>query len=147
MIEIRLREADARILVEALRSYLVDRRHTAAETGTREVSRGLQVKRKVLESILRTLTGSARGAARSLAREGNTVFESKRAPRTGRLTERQREVLRLVAEGRSTKQIARILTVSIKTGEFHRARIMETLGIRTIAELTRYALAHGIAAP
>jgi DNA-binding NarL/FixJ family response regulator len=142
MIQIRLREADARILVEVVSSYLADRRRA---TGTRGFSGGLQAKRTVLESIIRKLTGAPSGSGRSLPREGSAV--SKRSIRTGRLTERQQEVLRLVAEGRSTKQIARMLTVSIKTVEFHRARIMENLGIRTIAGLTRYALTHGIAAP
>jgi DNA-binding NarL/FixJ family response regulator len=60
------------------------------------------------------------------------------------LTPRQREVLQLIAEGKSPKEIAAILNVSPRTVEFHKYRIMETIGARTIAELTRYAIAHGI---
>jgi DNA-binding NarL/FixJ family response regulator len=60
------------------------------------------------------------------------------------LTPRQREVLQLIAEGKSPKEIAAILNVSPRTIEFHKYRIMETIGARTIAELTRYAVAHGI---
>jgi DNA-binding NarL/FixJ family response regulator len=60
------------------------------------------------------------------------------------LTSRQREVLQLVAEGHSTKVIADLLNVSVKTIEFHKAGIMQRLGIRTTAELTRYAITHGI---
>jgi DNA-binding NarL/FixJ family response regulator len=60
------------------------------------------------------------------------------------LTSRQREVLQLVAEGKAAKEIAAILGISIKTVEFHKAAIMEQLGMRTIAELTRYAVAQGI---
>lgn len=60
------------------------------------------------------------------------------------LTSRQREVLQLVAEGHSTKIIAGLLNVSVKTIEFHKSGIMERLGIRTTAELTRYAITHGI---
>lgn len=60
------------------------------------------------------------------------------------LTSRQREVLQLVAEGHSTKAIAGLLNVSVKTIEFHKSGIMERLGIRTTAELTRYAITHGI---
>lgn len=60
------------------------------------------------------------------------------------LSPRQREVLQLVAEGRSTKEIASILDVSIKTIEFHKTRIMKELGLRTTAELTKYAIAHGL---
>jgi DNA-binding NarL/FixJ family response regulator len=60
------------------------------------------------------------------------------------LTPRQREVLQLLAEGRRAKEIADILQVSTKTVEFHKGRIKETLGVRTIAELTQYALKHCI---
>ncbi|MBL8038234.1 response regulator [Nitrospira sp. CMX1] len=60
------------------------------------------------------------------------------------LSPRQREVLQLVAEGRSTKEIASILNVSTKTVEFHRTRIMKELGLKTRPELTKYAIANGI---
>jgi DNA-binding NarL/FixJ family response regulator len=60
------------------------------------------------------------------------------------LTSRQREVLQLVAEGKSNKEIAAILNVSLKTVDFHKAKLMDELGLRTAAELTRYALEHGI---
>ena len=62
----------------------------------------------------------------------------------GKLTPRQREVLQLVAEGRSTKEISALLHISPKTVEFHRNSIMDELGIRSIAELTRYAIVQGI---
>jgi DNA-binding NarL/FixJ family response regulator len=61
-----------------------------------------------------------------------------------RLTPRQREVLQLVAEGKAAKEIAGIVGISVKTVEFHKAAIMEELGLRTTAELTRYAIEHGI---
>jgi len=64
----------------------------------------------------------------------------------GGLTARQREVLQLVAEGKTAKEIAAILTISTKTVEFHKSAIMEELGLRTTAELTRYALDQGIVA-
>jgi DNA-binding NarL/FixJ family response regulator len=60
------------------------------------------------------------------------------------LTSRQREVLQLVAEGKSNKEIASVLNISVKTVDFHKAGIMEELGLRTTAELTRYAVEHGI---
>ncbi|OFW17552.1 MAG: hypothetical protein A3H27_01075 [Acidobacteria bacterium RIFCSPLOWO2_02_FULL_59_13] len=60
------------------------------------------------------------------------------------LTPRQREILQLVAEGRSAKEIADILRVSPRTVEFHKYRIMESLDLHTIAELTQYAIKHGI---
>ena len=63
------------------------------------------------------------------------------------LTPRQREVLKRVAEGRSTKEIAFDLGLSVKTIETHRAQIMERLGIRDVAGLVRYALRTGLIPP
>ena len=62
----------------------------------------------------------------------------------GELTPRQREVLQLVAEGKSTKEISSVLNISVKTVEFHRNNLMDELGVRSVAELTRYALSRGI---
>jgi DNA-binding NarL/FixJ family response regulator len=61
------------------------------------------------------------------------------------LTQRQREVLQLLAEGHSTKEIATVLNISTRTVEFHKYRIMDDLGMRTVAELVQYAIRHGIA--
>lgn len=60
------------------------------------------------------------------------------------LTDREREVLQLLAEGKTTKQIASILHVSVKTVETHRQQIMERLNIHSVAELTKYAIREGI---
>jgi DNA-binding NarL/FixJ family response regulator len=62
----------------------------------------------------------------------------------GDLTPRQREVLQLTAEGRSAKEIAAILHISRRTAEFHKARLMETLGVQNTAELIQYAIRTGI---
>ncbi len=60
------------------------------------------------------------------------------------LTSREREVLQLVAEGRSSPQIARLLSISVKTVEGHRGRIMTKLNIRDLAGLVRYAVRVGL---
>jgi DNA-binding NarL/FixJ family response regulator len=60
------------------------------------------------------------------------------------LTGRQREVLQLFAEGRSAKEVASVLHISVRTAEFHKARLMEALGIQTTAELVQHALRNGI---
>jgi DNA-binding NarL/FixJ family response regulator len=60
------------------------------------------------------------------------------------LTTRQREILQLVAEGFSAKEIADQLHVSHRTVEFHKAKIMEQLNLHTTADLVRYAIAHGL---
>ena len=60
------------------------------------------------------------------------------------LTPRQREVLQLFAEGRSAKEIASVLSISARTAEFHKYKLMETLGLQNNSELTRFAIKHGI---
>ena len=60
------------------------------------------------------------------------------------LSPRQREVLQLIAEGKSSKEVAAILRISTRTAEFHKYRIMEQLNIKTSAELVQYAVKHGI---
>jgi DNA-binding NarL/FixJ family response regulator len=64
-----------------------------------------------------------------------------------RLTAREREVLRLLAEGRTNKQIGTALAISAKTVETHRARIMSKLQIRSVGQLVRFAIRHGIISP
>lgn len=64
-----------------------------------------------------------------------------------KLTPRQREVLQLVAEGHSSKEIARRLGVSVKTVETYRSQLMDALDIRDIAGLTRYAIRKGLVSP
>jgi DNA-binding NarL/FixJ family response regulator len=66
---------------------------------------------------------------------------------TRELTSRQREVLQLLAEGRSGKEIAETLCVSTRTVEFHKYNIMRQLGLHSTAELTQYAIKHGIITP
>ncbi len=61
-----------------------------------------------------------------------------------RLTPRQREVLQLFAEGLIAKEVAATLNISRRTAEFHKARIMNELGIHSSAELTQFAIKHGI---
>jgi DNA-binding NarL/FixJ family response regulator len=60
------------------------------------------------------------------------------------LTTRQREVLRLAATGKVAKQIAAELGISIRTVEFHKYHLMETLGLRTSADLVHFAIKHGV---
>ena len=60
------------------------------------------------------------------------------------LTAREREVLQLMAEGKTTNQIADCLCVSVKTVEAHRKQIMNKSGIHSVAELTKYAIRQGL---
>ena len=67
--------------------------------------------------------------------------------RRERLTLRQRDVLRLLADGRTMKEVAATLNVSPRTVEKHKYQIMDILGIGSTAELVRYAVAHGLTTP
>jgi len=60
------------------------------------------------------------------------------------LSPRERQVLQLLAEGRKTREVAALLSISIKTAESHRTRIMKKLGIKETAGLVRYALRQGV---
>ena len=69
-----------------------------------------------------------------------------RVPR-GVLTPREEEVVKLIAEGSSSKEIAELLTISLKTVERHRANVLSKLGMRDRTELTRYAIRAGLIEP
>jgi DNA-binding NarL/FixJ family response regulator len=75
---------------------------------------------------------------------GQAVEAPSENPRGPTLTSRQREVLQLVSEGCTAKEIAQALKLSVKTVVFHKTALMEKLQLHTTAELTRYALDHGI---
>jgi DNA-binding NarL/FixJ family response regulator len=77
---------------------------------------------------------------------GSLLREPGPAQGTGPLSGRQREVLQLLAEGRTMKEIARILKITPRTVAFHKYSIMEELGIRSSAGLVQFAVRHGIVA-
>ena len=60
------------------------------------------------------------------------------------MTPREREVFKLLAEGRSNKTVSALLGISVKTVETHRAMVMKKLGIKSVAELVRYAIRNGV---
>jgi DNA-binding NarL/FixJ family response regulator len=102
-----------------------------------------------LELALRTVIRGESWLSPSVSRQVVEGYAQRAAADTGLevLTARQREVLRLVANGKSTKEIAFFLNLSVKTVETHRAQIMERLGIRDVAGLVRYALRTGLIPP
>jgi len=63
------------------------------------------------------------------------------------LSDRERQVLQLVAEGKTNKEIAALLVISVKTVESHRTNIMDKLNIRDTAGLVRYSIRHGLISP
>jgi two-component system response regulator NreC len=83
----------------------------------------------------------------SISRTVVEAFLSKTALPTDPLTSRERQVLQLVGEGKSTKEIAALLGISIKTAESHRTRLMRKLDIHELASLVRYAIRRGLVQP
>lgn len=108
------------------------------------------LKNSAASEILAAIRESLRGriyVAHSIGTEpvlGRLGKEAQENAGIRRLTERQREALQLFAEGRSRKEVAAILNVSIKTAEFHKYQLMKKLGFRTGAELTKYAVRVGM---
>lgn len=90
---------------------------------------GVYLSRRISDALVRDYVAAARNAPGS-------VFSA--------LSAREREVLQLLAEGHATKEIAARLRVSVKTVESHRKQIMDKLEIRSIAELTKYAIREGL---
>jgi DNA-binding NarL/FixJ family response regulator len=74
----------------------------------------------------------------------NFLDEPKAAKKSSELSPRQREVLQLLAEGHTMKEIARILKITARTVAFHKYSIMEELGVRSSAELVHYAIKKGV---
>ena len=81
------------------------------------------------------------------ARMVTAEAEARAAAEADPLSEREREVLRLLALGHTNQEIAKMLYISVRTAETHRAHIMQKLQISTRAELVRYALAQGLLEP
>jgi two-component system response regulator NreC len=75
------------------------------------------------------------------------AFLSKTDLPTDPLTSRERQVLQLVGEGKSTKEVAALLGISMKTAESHRTRLMQKLNIHETASLVRYAIRRGLVQP
>lgn len=97
-----------------------------------------------LEAIVRGETYLSPAIAGSVVAEAIQRGSAPRPSEQRELSVREREVLQLVAEGKSSKEIGAILQIAVPTVETHRRQIMEKLSLRTIAELTKYAIREGL---
>jgi DNA-binding NarL/FixJ family response regulator len=111
--------------------------------------RGFVEKTQAADDLVQAIRDVSRGGMYVSAGPARAVVEACLAGATGRgtLSPREREVLRLVAEGKTTKQAAALLGVSVRTVDAHRAHIMRTLGIHDTAGLVRYAIREGLIVP
>jgi DNA-binding NarL/FixJ family response regulator len=112
--------------------------------------RGYVLKTQATADLLQAIREVARGATYLSPGISEVVVDAYLAKREipdDPLTPREREVLQLIAEGRTTKEVAQILGVSVKTAEFHRTRLMEKLDVHETASLVRYAIRRGVIQP
>jgi DNA-binding NarL/FixJ family response regulator len=108
--------------------------------------RGYVLKSQAVNDLVRALQEVCRGAIYLSPGVSAAVVEAYRTKKDVRdpLTSREREVLQLVAEGKTTKEIAALLGVSSKTVESHRAHVMQKLDVHGTANLVRYAIRRGL---
>ncbi len=108
--------------------------------------RGYVITTQAAADLIQAIRDVGRGTVYLSPGVSGTVVDaylSKTEPPEDPLTPREREVLQLVAEGKTTKEIAQVLGLSVKTAETHRTRTMRKLGIHDTAGLVRYAIRRG----
>lgn len=100
--------------------------------------------RDELETALKVVTFGQTYLSPSISRQVVENFMHGGPTALSQLTSRQREILQLIAEGKSTREIAKLLHVSVKTVETHRSRLMERLDMHDTAALVRFAVSKGL---
>ena len=120
-----------------------------ASEALRNGASGFLLKDSEAEELLLAIQNVIRGTSYvtpqvKRALEQSFIRDPRSLSRPKHLSDRQREVLQMLAEGRSMKEIAYILEISHRTVRFHKSRIMEELGITTNSELVQYAIKHSL---
>ncbi len=111
---------------------------------------GYLLKTRAAADLIQAIREVSRGAlflSSGMPREVLQAYLSNKEKRTDPLSAREREVLQWIAEGKTMKEIAAILGISVKTVETHRMRLMEKLDIHETAGLVRYAIRRGVIQP
>jgi two-component system, NarL family, response regulator NreC len=112
--------------------------------------KGYVLKSQVASDLLEAIRQVSRGQvylSPGVSRAVMEAYRSKSERRKDPLTLRERQVLQLIAEGKSTKQVASLLGISVNTAESHRTRLMQKLDIHETASLVRYAVRCGMIQP
>ncbi len=118
--------------------------------GLRMGAKGFVLKSHAAEDLIHAVRDALRGRTYLSPEVSETVvdaYRNKTEVRTEPLSPRERQVLQLIAEGKTTKEVADILGISVKTAETHRTRLMEKLEIHQMAGLVRYAIRRGLVQP
>jgi len=116
----------------------------------RSGAKGFVTKTHAAEDLVQAIRDAVRGKmylSPEVSRAVVEAYQAKEALPMDPLTPRERQVLQLVAEGKTTKEAAATLQISVKTAETHRTRIMEKLNVHETAGLVRYAIRRGIIQP
>jgi DNA-binding NarL/FixJ family response regulator len=124
--------------------------HAYLAEALRAGARGYVLKSRGAVELVEALREVARGGvylSPGLSREMAESYLNGDKPGASPLSARERQVLQLVAEGKSTKEVAAVLFISHKTVESHRQRIMSKLDIHETASLVRYAIRSGLIQP
>jgi DNA-binding NarL/FixJ family response regulator len=120
--------------------------HEALEAGVK----GYVLKNQVANDLIQAIRQVCRGEfylSPGISRAVMEAYRNKSERPTDPLTVRERQVLQLIAEGKSTKDTASVLGISVKTAESHRMRLMQKLNIHETASLVRYAVRRGLIQP
>jgi DNA-binding NarL/FixJ family response regulator len=113
-------------------------------------ARGYVLKTQAATDLVQAIHQVLRGGvylSPGISRAVVEAYLSKSEPAADPLTARERQVLQMIGEGNSTKDVARVLGISVKTAESHRARLMRKLDIHETASLVRYAIRRGLIQP
>ena len=102
---------------------------------------------RMLVDAVKTVLKGENFSHRAAGSPDGTIPDRGSIPAIKRLTTREREVLQLLAEGKSNKEIGTALRITTKTAETHRARLMAKLGVHSVADLVRYAIRNKIVEP
>lgn len=109
--------------------------------------KGYVLKRQALTDLVAAIRQVCRNETYLSPGISRAVAAACQPSAASRLTPRERQVLQLVGEGKSTKDVASILGISVKTADSHRSRLMHKLDIHETASLVRYAIRHGLVQP
>ncbi|MGH8414681.1 MAG: LuxR C-terminal-related transcriptional regulator, partial [Gammaproteobacteria bacterium] len=112
--------------------------------------RGYVFKAQAAEDLVTAIRAVLRGAiylSPAISATLVNTFRTQSDTPADPLSDRERQVLQLIAEGNTTKQVARVLELSVRTADSHRTRIMQKLDIHTTADLVRYAIRRGVVRP
>jgi DNA-binding CsgD family transcriptional regulator len=139
--------AEMRTELAETRTELAETRTELAEIRTEEVATRAEQAESTLQRLVHRVVDPLKEIPTLLLKAPPLHEVADQKSPLEQLTSRQREILRLIAEGQNTKQIAEILKISPKTVEYHRTKLMAALDVHDVPGLVRFAVRVGLVAP